>query len=80
MVKRVFAIALKLVGYCKAFFFTFIFWLFSHISGVMISVLASRVPQIVGSSPCRIKPKIIKLVCDSSLLNKHHQGVREKSG
>ena len=33
-----------------------------------------------GSSPGRVKPKIIKLVFVASPLNTHHYGVRAKTG
>ena len=46
----------------------------------MISVLVSSVVDRAGSNPGRVKPKIIRLVCVASPLNKQHFRVIAKIG
>ena len=41
----------------------------NHLGGVMVKVLASSAVKIVGSSPDRIKPKIMKLAVVASPLS-----------
>ena len=48
--------------------------------GVMVSVLVSSVVDRAGSNPGRVKPKIIRLVCVASPLNKQHFRVIAKIG
>ena len=50
------------------------------IGGVMVSVLASSVVDRCGSSPGRVKPTTIYLVCVASPLSTYHYGERAKTG
>ena len=52
-------------------FKTIIYWEVNRFGGVMVSVLASSVVDR-GSSPGRVKPKIINLVCVASPLSMQH--------